>query len=369
MFTLGSLYLQDSEKAKFKTYRETRKLWGILHAQYAEYLKFEPTEITTDAGPELVGKLSEVVGIGLGMAAMVAEFNVNLNRFNKFMAPGWGYKRVDFEYYAGSQRFFHETKGTTGEQTATAMRYDIDQKKSDSLAYVAGKQQTGSTAQPVGISGSTGSIALYRKISNKEPLTRIILVDPPAADVENARPGSEADELACVLRYYRNFYKVTHPAMENLPGPSIAKWLDEVASGLSLGQSAPRAAPLNLQVRPHMGVPDRPDLAYQGTVFDARITWRNVAKSPSLEAATAKIHHPVTFLGVSKAVTELIISCNWKDLLSFHDRGEITNEVEGLDISGSGIMSMRLEPESFNEESKKAFLSMKKVLERQHNRR
>jgi hypothetical protein len=130
LFTLGSLYLQDIKKAKLSSYKETREHWSVLHAQYADYLTFEPTEITTDADSERLQRLSEVVGIALGMAAMVVEFNVNQNRFNKFMAPCSVKNRVDYEYYSGGQRYFHETKGTTSEQTASDMRGDIRSKRS-----------------------------------------------------------------------------------------------------------------------------------------------------------------------------------------------------------------------------------------------
>jgi hypothetical protein len=369
LFTLGSLYLQDIKKAKVRSFKETRERWSVLHGEYADYLTFEPTEIITDADSERLARLSEIVGIALGMAAMVAEFNVNLNRFNKFMAPGWSKKRVDYEYYSGSLRYFHETKGTTDEQTAFSMRGDIIEKKQDSLSYVARQQLVGDRAQQVSISGCTGSIVLYRHDPKKTFSTQITLIDPPAGEVENTRPASEADELACVLRYYQNFYKVSHPAIQNVPSLTMATWLEEVASGLSLGMATPTAAPRRLRVRPHLAAPDRPNLPYQGTIFDARITWGSVARFPSFEAATAAIPNPVTFLGVSETVTEFIRSCSWTDLLDFHDQAEVVDETAGLDISGSGIMSMRLDPESVNKESKKAFLSMKKVLKVKTNRK
>ena len=43
--------------------------------------------------------------LALGIAALDAEFNIEINRFQRYQSGGSG-RRVDFEYYAGGQRFF-----------------------------------------------------------------------------------------------------------------------------------------------------------------------------------------------------------------------------------------------------------------------
>src|SRR5271167_388641 len=101
LFTLGSLWLQDDAKDEFRTFAQTQILWNTLNLQYAAYLTFEPQQLTTDAAGEKLTKLSEVVGVGLGIAAMCAQFEVNLNRFRRFMTIGSSTRRVDFEYYSG----------------------------------------------------------------------------------------------------------------------------------------------------------------------------------------------------------------------------------------------------------------------------
>ena len=368
LFTLGSLWLQNNKKPGRRTYKETRLRWNSLHNIYADYLYFQPNELDTDAEGEDLTRLSEIVGVAMGMAAMLIEFNVNLNRFSRFTTPGSKKKRVDFEYYSGSRRYFHETKGTTNPNTASNMRGDIAAKKQQSLQYVADQQKAGNVVQQAAISGSTGSIALYRHVSDTTFETQITLIDPPAEELANARPAGEADELACVLGYYQNFYKVTHPNVRNVRSFYIAEWLWEIIADLSQGKNAPRRAPRNLRVIPHLAEPDVPDSPYKGAIFDARIAWRSIKKFPTFEEATNAIPRPVTFLGVSQRVTDLIRACDWTGLLEFHDPGQFTDEIDGVDISDSGIMSRRIDPQTVNPDSEKAFLSMKRFLKMTGNR-
>lgn len=112
LFELGSLWLQDNGISKFKTLEQTRRGWERLRWQYTDYLDFSNNQITTRTDGEKLKGLSEIVGVGLGVAAVYGHFRVNLNRFRRFIASA-STKRVDFEFYSSSARFFHEAKGTT----------------------------------------------------------------------------------------------------------------------------------------------------------------------------------------------------------------------------------------------------------------
>src|SRR3974390_1473649 len=101
LFSLGSLWLQDNKKTQFRTFKATQAAWGFLNMRYSAYLTFSPQQLTTDADTEMLTDLSEVVGVALGVAAIYAQFNVNLNRFRKFATPGTSTRRLDFEYYSG----------------------------------------------------------------------------------------------------------------------------------------------------------------------------------------------------------------------------------------------------------------------------
>lgn len=360
LFSLGSLSLQNDKKIEFESYDETRHRWTALLALYGAYLTFEPQQVTTDAEGETLTKLSEIVGVALGMAAMCAQFEVNLNRFRKFMTPGSSTRRVDFEYYSGSQRFFHETKGTTYDPKVQGMCDDIGEQKEQTQDYVANYQVSPGAPAPLAISGCTGSVALYRHVLRTNFLSLITLIDPPTADTKGARPPSESDELACVLRYYQNFYAVTHPTIQNDRSLGIGQWLAQVADGLEHGRPAPDSAPANLRARARVTEPGATDSLYRGSYIDARLVKWNVIASPTFEVATERIRFPVTFLGVSQEVTALIQGCRWEDLLAYNDAG-VALDRDGIDVSESGIMSKRVDPEEVNEESRRSFASLKRL--------
>jgi hypothetical protein len=362
LFTLGSLWLQDDAKAEFRTFAQTQLLWDTLNLQYSAYLIFEPQQLTTDAVGEKLTQLSEVVGVGLGIAAMYAQFEVNLNRFRRFVTVGSHTRRVDFEYYSGGQRFFHETKGTTYATSVQRMCDDIADQKNQTQQYVADQASQHASGTSIGIAGSTGSVALYRHTQRTELSSLITLIDPPPVDLEGTRSPSESDELACVLRYYQNFYSVTHSSLQNEGSLGLAEWLAQVASGLEKGQPAPTSPPPNLRVRARLTEPGLPESLYRGTIFDARLARRSVLSFPTFEAANESIPAPVTFLGVSQEVTNLVQGCQWNDLLAYSDSGSNSELRDGIDISESGIMSKRIDSEEINEESRRSFRSLKSIL-------
>ncbi len=361
LFTLGSLWLQDDAKDEFRTFARTQLLWNTLNLQYAAYLTFEPQQLTTDAVSEKLTKLSEVVGIGLGIAAMCAQFEVNLNRFRRFMTAGSSTRRVDFEYYSGGQRFFHETKGTTYDTSVQGMCIDIAQQKDQTQQYVADQAAQNVGAAPIAIAGCTGSVALYRHTQRTNFSSLITLIDPPPADLEGTRAPSESDELACVLRYYQNVYAATHSTLQNEGSLGLAEWLAQVASGLEDGQPAPTSAPANLRVHARVTEPGVPESLYRGTIFDARLARRSVLSFPTFEVANESIPAPVTFLGVSQEVTDLVQGCQWDDLLAYLDSGSTLENRDGIDISESGIMSKHIDSDEINEESRRNFPSLKRI--------
>lgn len=108
LFALGTLTLQRSTKPTRATYALVEQKWTDLQGLYADWLDFQANQIVTDASGEDLTKLSEIVGVALGVAALDAEFNIQINRFERFN-PGGSARRVDFGYFADGQRFFHET--------------------------------------------------------------------------------------------------------------------------------------------------------------------------------------------------------------------------------------------------------------------
>jgi hypothetical protein len=360
LFTLGSLWLQDNKKAQFRTYKATQAAWSFLNMRYATYLTFSAQQLTTDADSEMLTDLSEVVGVALGIAAMNAQFDVNLNRFRKFATPGVATRRLDFEYYSNNQRFFHETKGTTHVTSVQGMCNAIDDQKQQTQAFVL--NQPGQIA----ISGCTGSIAQYRHVNRTNFISQVTVIDPPPPDAADTRASGENDELACVLRYYQNFYAVTHTSSEKDGRLGLADWLAGVANGLEEGRPAPVKAPATLRANARATEPDAPDSLYRGTYFDARLGKRNVLEYATFAEASARIAEPVTFLGVSQEVTELVQGCRWDELLEYFDRNAATKHRDGTDVSESGIMSKRIVSDEIEENSRKSFPQLRRVYRRMY---
>lgn len=348
LFSLGSLWLQDNDVAKFKTLEQTQLGWEHLHWQYADYLTFSNDQIQTSASGEKLSKLSEIIGVGLGVGAIYAQFRVNLNRFRRFMAPA-STKRVDFEFFSSSARFFHETKGTTYESKVPIMRAEIMQQKQETAAYI------GTLPASVAIAGSTGSIALYRHQDRTSFDTSITLIDPPADGPTDARPASEADELACVLRYYQNFYSITHMNNQNPTSLMLTDWLRQIAGQLEMGRSAPSIAPKRLYARGRTRDPETGSSEYWGTIFDARIARASITTYASFDEASEKIKDPVTFLGVSQEVTDIIRRAQWERLLIYTDGNAALEHRDGVEITESGILTRRLEPGEYDQASRSEF--------------
>lgn len=362
LFALGTLTLQASTKPTLATYDIVEKRWTNLQGIYADWLQFEVDQIITDATGETLTKLSEIVGVGLGIAALDAEFQIQINRFERFN-PGGSSRRVDFGYFADGKRFFHETKGTTYDQKVQEMCDSIDGQKESTLKTLGSMVPTPG-AMPVAVSGLTGSVSLYRHSTRPGTSCLITLIDPPVGPQDGTRRATEADELACVLRYYRNFYRVTLPMISNRSSLRIDQWLDQVIDELEAGLPAPRLAPGNLRTNARVREPLNPNSPYAGTILDARYARRSLLRYDNLRLATASIKSPISFLGISDVVTEVIRQCRWDDLLSYRDplAGTKIDGVSDREILESGLLCERVEPAELNPRgSSKNFATMRKA--------
>lgn len=233
------------------------------------------------------------------------------------------------------------------------MRAQISQQKSQTATYVGG------LPNPIATAGGTGSIALYQHKDRTSFDTTVILVDPPADSPPDARPSAKADELACVLWYDQNFYSVTHINNQNPDSLILASW---IASQLETGGAAPSVAPKRLYTKGRTREPEDRNSIYWGTIFEARIAHASVMAYASFDEAAKKIKTPVTFVGVSQDVTDLIRRARWDDLLSYVDANAALEHREGIEIADSGILTKRLEPGEYDQASQAEFNRLKRRL-------
>lgn len=330
LFSLGSMIFQDAVVGR-KTYKQTKLLWETLHGQYNVYLDFGSREIITGARSEFLTKLSEIVGIGCGLAALASEFDVNINRFSRFL-PSTNTRRVDFEFLKKRRRFFHETKGTTYNENVNSLKSDIILQKNDTGTYCNGP------GNGPAMTASTGSITVYQHQDRSGHSSCVYLVDPPVA-VGGYDQMQEPDELVRVLKYYYNYLKVTHfvPANRDLMG--ISKWLEILINMLERGKPLPKTPPKNMIARARVTELGSDGMSYGGSFIDARTSVASLRKFATFEEADANIVSPTSFVGVSQELVQLIIRCDWDGVLGFVDKGSYESmAADDFSLLNSGVM-------------------------------
>jgi hypothetical protein len=249
-------------------------------------------------------------------------------RFN----PKTMQRRADFQFYHQNLRYFHECKGLTYDNQLTRARDSAQGQKTQTGQFCSRKQN----APPM--VAATGTVTLYQHTIRQKFSTHVYLIDPPleSRDITESPIG----ELISILRHYRNFYRITHvnPRNEGLIG--IADWLSEVIKSLEAGHTPPRSPPKapRLVVQPRLSEPGVENSEYKGTLFDARIARSSIERFRSFEDATQSIAEPVTFVGISNAVTTLIATCKWDELLQYTDPNSNDDDV-GREILDSGVLT------------------------------
>jgi hypothetical protein len=294
VFSLGSLVLQDASVNR-RTLKETNRLWSNLHALYGVYLTFSRSQIVASAAGEQLTKVSEIVGIACGLAALESEFEVPRNRITRYLGGGVG-RRMDFEFYVDGRRYFHETKGTTYAAKLNSLRHEIVRQAVDTAKTCS------SRGNGPKLAGTTGSVTLIRQSSRQQFNTSVLLVDPPASP---GHPASERLELAAVLRHYAGVLAVTHMRSATNDPPDGLDWISNIVSVLESGKSPPTAAPKRLLLRGRLTEKYKSE-EFGGSYFDMRATEIAATHFSTFEDATAALSDPVSFVGVTKLVTDLI---------------------------------------------------------------
>lgn len=286
---------------------------------------------------EQLRDISELVGIAYGIKALVTEFDVEINRITRF-SPKKKKKRVDFEFTTNdNRRYFHETKGTINDKGVAKLREAILKQKKSTVSILKSSVPTASG------SGFTGSIAVYPHVKRPTIPSKVFLIDPPPEE-PTALPISPNEELISVLRYYQNFYSVTH---RNVVGElSLSQWLFELVADLKAGSRPPTQPPAALVSNGRQAEPGREDSPYKGTTFDARTTKQAAKQFKSFDDATRSLIVPVYFVGVSDEVTSLIRNCRWKELLAFRDADQSGTDGSDGAVLSSGVLIHFLGPQT-----------------------
>jgi hypothetical protein len=154
-FAHATLKLQNSRIKGKQSFRQTKKKWRNILEREGDYLSFTQKDLVgkSAAGTEDLTELSAVVGIGCGLIALGRAFDVKINRFSLFKPTNKVMRRMDFEFIASGQRYFHESKGTTSKYTGNKDRKDILEQKKSTRKYCAksGPNLAGSTGSASGV--------------------------------------------------------------------------------------------------------------------------------------------------------------------------------------------------------------------------
>lgn len=336
LFGIATLRTQSPETGNH-TFKECAKGWQHMLGTYIKYLDVQSNLLAAKVVDEQLRDVSELVGIAYGIKALTTEFDVEINRITRF-SPKKKKKRVDFEFTTkDNRRYFHETKGTINDKGVAKLREAILKQKQSTKSILQSAVPAASGA------GYTGSIAVYPHV--KKPMTscKVFLVDPPP-DALITVPISPNEELISVLRYYQNFYSVTH---RNVIGElSLSRWLFDVIADLKAGLRPPTQPPPNLISNGRQAEPDREDSPYKGTTFDARTTLQAAKHFKSFDDATETLLTPVYFVGISDEVTSLIRDCRWKELLAFRDLDQTSTDRRDGAVLSSGVLVHFLGPQT-----------------------
>lgn len=315
LFGYASMRLQDASNPKVATYQQVRSKADSMIDIFGHALAYEPTGIIVDADPETKGDVSELVGIAVGLAAACKVFRVNPNRMSRFLTNATG-KRMDFEFTVHRRRYSLEVRGTTWSNTQGSM-----------LKAVSPKKQAPSSA---GFAAHAGAVTLYSQGGTDD---HVVVVDPPGKGGES----NELDELASVLEYYHNVYRLTHDAAGFCT--YISRWLEQYRAGEAL---QPPATPTKAQ-RPRHRVSQRIRGVgtVRGTLFDRRILASSIAEYPSFELATIALTDPTWFLGTMPKLDEIVAAGRWDELLAY-DAGLLgpdDKETHGNEHARDGLLA------------------------------
>jgi hypothetical protein len=352
LFGIATLRTQSPETGNH-TFNDCYKGWPHMLGTYIKYLDVQSNLISAKVVDEQLRDVSELIGIAYGIKALTVEFDVELNRITRF-SPRKKKKRVDFEFTTkDNKRYFHETKGTINERGVAKLREGILKQKKSTKSILA------SAVPPAIGAGYTGSITVYPHVRKPTTPSKVFLVDPPP-DTSLALPVSPNEELISVLRYYQNFYAVTH---RNLIGElSLSQWLFHVIRELKAGSRPPTQPPPALVSNGRRSEPGRETSLYKGTTFDARTTRQSGRRFKSFDDATRELITPVYFVGVSNEVTSLIGNCRWAELLSYRDTSQTNSDRDNGAVLPTGVLIHFLGPqtEEYEASQRSFFQTLKK---------
>lgn len=128
---------------------------------YEDHIDVDDTRIICKVPGEAATRVSEIVGIAIGLKASKVLFQFKRKDIQKIGVSKKREKRLDFKVDTPTLKIDIETKGTTGAGTVASMIGDIHAKK---------------TGKPNGIS-RFGFVTLLRKLSDNDQ-TKIFVTDP-----------------------------------------------------------------------------------------------------------------------------------------------------------------------------------------------
>lgn len=321
LFGYAAMKLQDAAFPDVATYDTVRRKANSMIDLYGRRLTYQPAGMSVAGDTETKATLSELVGIGVGLAAACKVFQVNPNRISRFISSRTG-KRMDYEFVVRNRRYLHEVRGTTSVGTKGTMVADVAPKKAAPASQ--------------GYAAHSGVVTLYSQGGNND---YAVVLDPPA---EGGQVG-ERDELAVLLEYYHNVYRLTHTAPAFLE--RIQSWLARHHAGER--QPPPRRPSANEILRPRVTTESREWGAIGGTIYDARILPEAVRAYETFDSASEAISQPTWLVGTLAPLDGIIRAGDWEGLLEYEaDFGTQNRERDAVALpSGFVVMSVRLTEE------------------------
>jgi hypothetical protein len=310
LYGYASMHVQDPSRAGVSNYAEVRTKANSILDLYGHGLSFGNNSISVTCDPEIKTKLSEMVGVGAGLAASCKIFGINPNRISRFIQSGKG-KRMDFIATKSGASFLIETRGTTSSKKHSSMIKEVGPKKTSPLSS--------------GYTAYSGAITLFG-ISNSTTIDRITVVDP----IGDGAPKSELDEISSMVKHYASILKLTHFRSQFIS--ELETWYNNYNLGdITLHPPAIQRG-VTLRARYTDDIDGIGKVC--GTIFDHRTLKSTVNAVDSFRMATELYKKPTILMGLHREVVDLIKRGAWKDLLSY----ELKSHNQDVECLESGLI-------------------------------
>lgn len=305
IFRLGILTFDPPTTIKEDDFEYQQSKAPYLQKLYEDYISLTSSSVITNAQGETGSKVSEIIGVGVGLAYAVKILKIIPNKIKRILIKGKG-KRLDFEVIKRKQRFEIETRSTSYKGSVNKMMNEVLEKK-------AGKPNTAMRF---------GTVTLSRTSKDKDKSFILVGDDNDFDQI--------SEEGYSVIDYLRYYLPVFSFAMDS-----------HYYNMLSRQSHRGKFRKNSIKIQKFRKKFEYKNTTFLGEAFDRRLIMEkireNATKSTSAEVLLRKLTsaegvHQI-FIGVDERLVKLF---NEKDLVGLNEyEGKIFDDTISSNTVGS----------------------------------